>query len=173
MVTAPTGVAAINAGGVTLHSFFQMPFGPFSIELQHIYRQSDGNFIELLNRVRNNQLDAPTLQQLNTRYVPDFKPQENDGYITLCTHNSGADAINRAKLQALPGTSRCFDALIDGNFPEHAYPIAATLELKTGAQVMFARNDASFEKRYFNGKIGKIVGMSSKSQCGFESLPHL
>ena len=29
IVTAPTGVAAINAGGVTLHSFFQLPFGPF------------------------------------------------------------------------------------------------------------------------------------------------
>jgi len=29
IVTAPTGVAAINAGGVTLHSFFQLPLGPF------------------------------------------------------------------------------------------------------------------------------------------------
>lgn len=29
VVVAPTGVAAINAGGVTIHSFFQMPFGPF------------------------------------------------------------------------------------------------------------------------------------------------
>ena len=29
IITAPTGVAAINAGGVTLHSFFQLPFGPF------------------------------------------------------------------------------------------------------------------------------------------------
>jgi DNA-binding NarL/FixJ family response regulator len=28
-VVAPTGVAAINAGGVTMHSFFQLPFGPF------------------------------------------------------------------------------------------------------------------------------------------------
>ncbi len=29
MVAAPTGVAAVNAGGVTLHSFFQIPLGPF------------------------------------------------------------------------------------------------------------------------------------------------
>ena len=28
VVVAPTGVAAINAGGVTIHSFFQMSFGP-------------------------------------------------------------------------------------------------------------------------------------------------
>ena len=29
IVVAPTGVAAINAGGVTIHSFFQLPFGPY------------------------------------------------------------------------------------------------------------------------------------------------
>ena len=29
VVLAPTGVAAINAGGVTIHSFFQLPFGPY------------------------------------------------------------------------------------------------------------------------------------------------
>ncbi len=29
VVVAPTGVAAINAGGVTMHSFFQLPFGPY------------------------------------------------------------------------------------------------------------------------------------------------
>ncbi|MCK5071063.1 MAG: AAA family ATPase, partial [Desulfocapsa sp.] len=29
IITAPTGVAAMNAGGVTLHSFFQLPFGPY------------------------------------------------------------------------------------------------------------------------------------------------
>src|SRR3954449_984266 len=28
-VLAPTGVAAINAGGTTIHSFFQLPFGPY------------------------------------------------------------------------------------------------------------------------------------------------
>src|SRR5690606_36662844 len=31
-VTAPTGVAAINAGGTTLHSFFHLPFGAFLAE---------------------------------------------------------------------------------------------------------------------------------------------
>ncbi|WP_328983919.1 DEAD/DEAH box helicase family protein [Thiorhodovibrio winogradskyi] len=39
VVTAPTGVAAINAGGVTLHSFFQLPFGPF-VPGSEAHRQS-------------------------------------------------------------------------------------------------------------------------------------
>jgi len=267
VVTAPTGVAAINAGGVTLHSFFQLPFGPFlpgsevhtgqhrirrekkniirsldllvideismvradlldgvdsvlrryrrsdlpfggvqllmigdlhqlapvvkqaewqhlkehyaspyffssaalgrteliPIELKHIFRQSDQRFIELLNHVRNNQLDPQTLRQLNARHIPGFTPRDGDGYITLCTHNSGAVTINEAKLKALKGHSRLFDAEAEGDFPAHAYPTAATLEVKTGAQVMFIRNDMSADKAYFNGKIGKVTGISSGS----------
>ncbi len=263
VVTAPTGVAAINAGGVTLHSFFQLPFGPFvpgsqahisqhrvrrekkniirsldllvideismvradlldgvdsilrryrrsdrpfggvqllmigdlhqlspvvkqaewqilekyydspyffsstalgrseliPIELKHIYRQSDQRFIELLNRVRDNELDPPTLKLLNSRHIPEFSARDGEGYITLCTHNHSADAINAARLKDLPGKSRRLDAELGGDFPEHAYPTAAALELKTGAQVMFIRNDMSAEKSYFNGKIGQITGL--------------
>lgn len=29
LIVAPTGIAAINAGGVTIHSLFQLPFGTF------------------------------------------------------------------------------------------------------------------------------------------------
>lgn len=263
IVTAPTGVAAINAGGVTLHSFFQLPFGPFvprgqvligqhrirrekqnlirsldllvideismvradlldgvdyvlrryrrndvpfggvqllmigdlhqlppvakkdewrilqhyydspyffdsialgrveliSIELKHIYRQSDSYFIELLGRVRDNKLDPSILEKLNSRHIPDFSPRDGDGYITLCTHNRSADTINRARLNALPGKSRSFKAELEGDFPEYAYPTAGILDVKVGAQVMFVRNDMSAEKRYFNGKIGKITGI--------------
>ena len=110
--------------------------------------------------MRDNRLDPASLELLNSRCQPDFSPREEDGYITLCTHNSSADAINRTKLEALPGTSRRFEAGVEGAFPEYAYPTAASLELKVGAQVMFVRNDSSPEKRYFNGKIGTISGMS-------------
>jgi hypothetical protein len=261
VVTAPTGVAAINAGGVTLHSFFQLPFGPFvpgsqptrhpyrfsrekigiiksldllvideismvradlldgvdnvlrryrrnnvpfggvqllmigdlfqlppvvkedewrllrqtysspyffcstalgktdmvTITLQKIYRQADNHFIDLLNRVRGNRLDRSSLAELNTRHIADFAPPVSDGYITLGTHNRIADSINRSRLAALPQKSHTFQAEIEGDFPEYAYPTAASLDLKTGAQVMFVRNDASPEKRYFNGKIGTIT----------------
>ena len=265
VVTAPTGVAAINAGGMTLHSFFQMPFGPFApgsenqegrhrfskekvniikcmdllvideismvradlldgvdavlkryrrstlpfggvqllmigdlhqlspvvkeaewrilqqyypspyffdslalratelipIELRHIYRQSDTRFIDLLNRVRDNRLDAATLRELNSRCLPDFT--QRDGYITLCTHNSNAEAINLAKLQALQKKSHHFPAEIEGDFPEHIYPTPALLELKVDAQVMFVRNDTLPEKRFYNGKIGKITRITGTS----------
>ncbi len=263
IVTAPTGVAAINAGGMTLHSFFQLPFGPFvpggeaerqaaahrlsrqkreiiqsldllvideismvrcdlldavdfvlrrqrrsnlpfggvqllmigdlhqlapvvrdhdwailgdfyesgyffsskalkatqvvQIALEHIYRQSDQDFIDLLNLVRDNRLDARSLMQLNSRFIPGFKPDDADGYITLTTHNRGADRINEARLRALGAEPYAFTAQIEGEYQAHSYPTAETLTLKEGAQIMFVRNDSSAERRYFNGKIGTIT----------------
>jgi hypothetical protein len=263
IVTAPTGVAAINAGGVTLHSFFQLPFGPFvpggdaqrqaekhrfkkekieivnsmdllvideismvrcdlldavdfvlrryrradlpfggvqllligdlhqlspvvrrddwsilthfydsgyffssaalrgaevvTIELKHIYRQSDADFIELLNSVRDNRIDKATLELLSSRYLPDFEPKDSDNYITLTTHNRNADRINESRLRGLDSKPFSFRARIEGDYPARTYPTTEELTLKKGAQVMFVRNDGSAEKRYFNGKIGTIA----------------
>jgi hypothetical protein len=259
-VVAPTGVAAINAGGVTIHSFFQLPFGPLvpgataqeskkfnrekinvfrtldlliideismvradvldgidevlrryrhrsepvggvqllligdmqqlppvirdddwaflkpyyetgyffgsralrktpyiSIELLHIYRQSDQRFIDILNSIREKRVTRPQLDELNQRYLPNFSPDESEGYITLSTHNNVAQQINNQKLQALTNPVHHFEATIEGDFPTHAYPTEASLELKIGAQVMFIKNDISREKLFYNGKIGQIT----------------
>ncbi|CAM1334574.1 helix-turn-helix domain-containing protein [Tenacibaculum aestuariivivum] len=263
VIVAPTGVAAINAKGVTIHSFFQMPFGPIlpnqisnttnqqrkfnktkidiiksldlviideismvradlldgidqvlrkyknrnkvfggaqvlmigdlqqlspvvrpnewnllkehyksvyffsskafqesntiGIELKKIYRQKNDVFIKILNEIRNDSLSPDSEKILNERYNPDFEPQKNDGYITLTTHNKRADAINTLELDKLKQKNKVFTAEITGKFSESAYPNSKKLLLKVGAQVMFIKNDSSPEKRYFNGKIGKIT----------------
>jgi hypothetical protein len=259
-VVAPTGVAAINAGGVTIHSLFQLPFGPIipgstqkdarrfsrekinllrtldllvideismvradvldgiddvlrryrtstqpfggvqllligdmqqlppvireddwtvlspyydtgyffgsralrqtpyvSIELTHIYRQSDKRFIDLLNGVREKTITQEQFTELNKRHIPDFSPNDEEGYITLSTHNSTAQQINSQKLQALKAKAHFFESSTEGEFPEHMYPTESRLELKVGAQVMFIKNDISRDKLYYNGKIGRIT----------------
>ncbi len=128
------------------------------VELDHIYRQHDQDFITLLNKVRDNKMDAECLTLLNQRYLPEFTPRDNEGYITLTTHNAQADEINESKLQALPDKTLHFKATVKGTFPENTYPTKADLELKIGAQVMFVKNDPSAEKAFFNGKIGQLVG---------------
>ena len=271
VVVAPTGVAAINAGGQTIHSFFQLPFGPqipenalgkafnakslaaqyqklnkkkinlirsldlliideismvradvldaidavlrrvrrsqkpfgglqllmigdvhqlapvakaeeweilspyydtpyffgsqvlkktpyVCVELEHIYRQHDEDFITLLNKVRNNRMDAECVRLLNSRFQPSFVPKDGEGYITLTTHNYQADQINESKLDAIKEKPLTFKAEIHGTFPENTYPTKETLELKVGAQVMFVKNDPSPEKAFYNGKIGRVVG---------------
>ena len=272
VVVAPTGVAAINAGGVTIHSFFQLPFHPFipsfylsennpdkqpeqkdftgykmsrekiniikgldlliideismvradtldaidyalrrykihhlpfggvqllmigdlqqlapvvknedreiinryynssfffgsralsstdyvTIELKHIYRQNDQAFINLLNKIRDNHVDSDVLSELNKRFIPDFDIDSEGGYITLTTHNYQALTLNDSKLEKLPGRPHSFKAIIKDEFPEFSYPTASELVLKKSAQVMFAKNDLSRDKLFFNGKIGKV-----------------
>lgn len=287
VVVAPTGVAAINAGGQTIHSFFQLPFGPqlpegaqdptgriketFSlqfqrftrtklkimrtldllvideismvradvldavdavlrrarrsskpfggvqllmigdvhqlapvakpdewellapyykttyffgsrvlqkteylcVELDHIYRQHDTDFITLLNKVRDNRMDAECVQLLNSRYLPNFRPTE--GYITLTTHNYQADDLNQGRLAEIKSKSMMFKAVIEGVFPQSLYPCKEELELKIGAQVMFVRNDPNPEKAYYNGKIGRLTGCDEENgelevTCGDERI---
>lgn len=276
VVVAPTGVAAINAGGVTIHSFFQLPFSPFipnynsvfsdskngksiythklnknkikliqsldlliideismvradlldaidevlrkyryndkafggvqllmigdlhqlapvvkenewhmvrdfydsvfffssialkktdfvTVELKHIYRQSDEVFISLLGEIRENNVSQKSVELLNSRYKPDFNLNENEGYITLTTHNAFAQEINDKKLAQIQLRYKKFTAKVKNDFPEYMYPTENKLELKVGAQVMFVKNDSSYEKLYYNGKIGSVTKFDNDS----------
>ena len=129
------------------------------IELNNIFRQSDQRFIDLLNKVRENRMDSATLQELNQRYIPGFNPEEKEGYITLTTHNYQSQQINDSKLGKVKTKAYHFKAEVKDDFPEYSYPTDALLELKVGAQVMFVKNYMSAEKRFYNGKIGKITGI--------------
>ena len=265
IVLAPTGIAAINAGGMTIHSFFQLPFSPYvpgttfgggeqkryqfsklkrniirsidllvideismvrsdlldaidsvlrqyrkrhdlpfggvqllmigdlqqlapvvtpqeehllgqhydtpfffssnalkqvgylTIELKKVYRQQDEQFISLLNQIRENKASEETLQALNQRYIPNFVPSKESNYIRLTTHNAPAQYINEQQLAALPSQSFSFTADIEGDFPETSYPADFKLTLKSGAQVMFIKNDP--QHRFYNGMIGEVIGV--------------
>lgn len=128
-----------------------------TIQLKHIYRQSDRMFIDLLNKVRNNDMTQEVFDLLNSRYIPNFEPKEDEGYITLSSHNATANNINHTRLSALTTKQHIFKATIKGDFPKHTYPTLERLELKVGAQVVFVKNDLAPEKRYYNGKIGQVV----------------
>lgn len=131
---------------------------PVYIEFTKIYRQSEEQFIRLLNQVRNNDMDEEGIKILDSRFIPDFRRSKDDGYIILTTHNRKADATNIEELQKINGKIQLFTAEIKGEFPEKSYPVEIQLTLKVGAQVMFIKNDtADRGKRYFNGKIGAIT----------------
>lgn len=138
------------------HALQQLPH--FTIELTKVYRQSDKEFIGILNSVREGIIDPTILQKLNTRYIPDFTPKKEDGYICLTSHNRQADTINQRELNMLKGKEYSYDAKVDGDFPTLSYPTDAQLTLKVGAQVMFVRNDSNHQ--YYNGMIGEIVNLT-------------
>ncbi|MET0574053.1 MAG: HRDC domain-containing protein [Pedobacter agri] len=264
-VIAPTAVAAINAGGVTIHSFFQMPFGPIipvasdqqfkevkyneektkllkclelliideismvradmldfidqslkkvkgsgmpfggvqvlmigdlyqlspiahdawhilktyylspyffdshilksisliTFELKKVFRQSDPLFLDILNRIRENNLTPELLAKLNEHFDPSLNEVWKDEYITLTTHNNLVTQINQDCLDKLDGELHAFTANVTGDFPKDAYPVDEVLQLKVGAQVMFIKNDSSGKKQYYNGKAAKIVSIAN------------
>ena len=268
VIVAPTGVAAINAGGVTIHSFFSLPFGPYvpessregnyrfalskekiniirtldlliidevsmvradyldlidvvlrrhrhshapfggvqllligdlyqlapvvkeeekevlnpyyntyfffgsralqqtpyiTIELEKVYRQSDARFLALLNSIRENTATKQTFEELSTRYKENFRPPEQSGYITLTTHNLPAQRINDKHLNELPTPEFRYQAAISGDFPENAFPAEQELRLKVDAQIMFVKNDTANPRRFFNGKLGRVVQLTENS----------
>ena len=263
IIVAPTGVAAINAGGMTIHSFFQLPLSPFvpeanfknrfdyskekrkiirtldlliideismvrsdvldaidsvlrrfrehekpfggvqllmigdlqqltpvvtpedevilqryydtsyffgskalrsisyvTIELTHVYRQQDEEFITLLNNIREGQVSETDLKRLNERFNPNFEPEVGSDYIRLTTHNKMAESYNEVQLHNLPSKACTFIAEADGNFPEYNYPADFKLTLKRGAQIMFIRNDNN--GRYYNGRIGHVTHIDNE-----------
>lgn len=129
------------------------------IELSKIYRQNDQDFIDVLNNLRENKISQKDVELLNKFVQPDFVSTEHEGYITLTTHNHKADEINSKALATLKGKSYLYNAEIIDDFPKHTFPIDEILELKVGAQVMFIKNDLSFDKSFYNGKMGVIKSL--------------
>ncbi|MEN6475689.1 MAG: helix-turn-helix domain-containing protein [Syntrophaceae bacterium] len=149
-----------------LKNFYASPFffeahalkdrPPVTIELETIYRQSDPAFITILNRLRDSRLTPEDIATLNRRHRPGFRATPGDGYIYLATHNHMAERINREELGQLPGQPFHYQAVIENDFDENNFPVEAVLTLKPKAQVMFIKNDASGEQKFFNGRIGTV-----------------
>lgn len=149
-------------GKFFFHSHVIQKNPPLYIELSKIFRQTDDTFISILNNLRNNQITTADIQTLNQYVKPDFDLKANKGYITLTTHNAKADTINAQALEDLDGKIITYKPEIVGDFPDKIYPIEENLQLKVGAQIMFVKNDLSFDKKYFNGKMGFIKSLSSR-----------
>ena len=152
-----------------LRQYYESPFffhskaveqaPPVYIELKKIYRQSQQTFIDILNRIRNNEATRDDLDTLNARGKAE--PQKGIKYVTLTTHNYKADKINSDELSNLPGKAFHFKGVIEGDFPDRNLPTDSVLQLKEGAQVMFIRNDKSEDRRYYNGKIATVRKIDS------------
>jgi hypothetical protein len=147
---------------------------PVYVELDKIYRQKDERFVQLLNKVRNNEMDKTGFDLLHSRYQPKFNPTKEENYITLTTHNNKADAINNKALNELNGSISMYKATITGDFSEKAYPADVELRLKLGAQVMFIKNDVEKVRRYFNGRIGVVTKLEAEKisvLCNGDTVP--
>jgi len=132
------------------------------IELDKIFRQSDNDFIHVLNNLRVNKPTRDDLAFLNRFYRTPDEIRSMTEVITLTTHNYKADEMNVKALAELKTPSRFFEALIKGDFPENIYPVLPKLELKAGAQIMFTRNDSE-DGIYYNGRLAIVTAINGSS----------
>lgn len=155
-----------------LNDYYQSPFffsskvvidnKPIYIELKKIYRQKEQEFIELLNKIRVNQISDLELNDLNKKYNPTFSSNGLHNHIILSTTNAQVNQTNATKLDELTTELKIFEGEITGIFPKdsrgnYVLPTEQNLHLKVGAQVMILKNDVGEFRRYFNGKIGKVA----------------
>ena len=146
---------------------------PVYFEFTKIYRQTEEKFIQLLNKVRDNQMEEENLSALHERFQPEFFGNAEEGYILLTTHNDRAKEVNARELAKLPGKLFTYLAQVEKEFPSTAFPADDSLQLKVGSQVMFIKNDTDKSKRYFNGKIGVVTDLAEDSimvQCKNEKI---
>lgn len=127
-----------------------------SIELKKVYRQSDPVFIGILDNIRTSQARIQDLQLLNQRVGAQLDEGDSKLAITLSTRRDTVDYINDSQLKLLPGEPCLFRGRIQGEFPESSLPTPIELYLKTGAQIIFIKND--IEHQWVNGTLGTIIG---------------
>ncbi len=125
-----------------------------SVELQKVYRQTDPEFISLLDDIRTNTATESDLVRLNKRVGLSFQDDTDGLSITLSARRDTVDYINRRELDKLEGKPFIAKGEINGEFPESALPTPVELELKPGCHVMFIKND--MKKRWVNGTLGVV-----------------
>jgi energy-coupling factor transporter ATP-binding protein EcfA2 len=128
-----------------------------SIEFKKIYRQADPVFINILERIRNQQSTTEDLNTLNSR-VYDIVTEKM--IITLTSHNATAKTINDQELVKINSTVFNYRATVNGDFDEKNFPVEKELLLKIGAQVMFNRNDPA--GKWVNGTLGEIEELTDE-----------
>ena len=127
------------------------------IELEKVYRQTEPEFIALLNAIRNRSCTDADIERLNERHDPGFVPPDDAFCVTLTSTNALAAARNAEKLDALSGPLRQYASTITGVFDRSSLPAEETLRLKAGAQVMLVNNDKA--GGWVNGTIGMVSGI--------------
>jgi ATP-dependent DNA helicase PIF1 len=131
---------------------------PRFIDLERVYRQSDKQFLEILNQIRQNTVSHETLRVLNSKVTRVQDLSNFDSYITLTTTNDAAYTMNETCMSKIKEREFMFQAIISGRFDSGSYPTESELKLKKGAHVMMIKNDP--DKRWVNGTLAKIASVN-------------
>lgn len=136
---------------------------PVICYLTEQHRQSENDLNTILNEIRNGEVSQRSIDLLESRV--EFHPDEGVQETKLFTHNADVERINKNYLEQIGSSSRFFPAVLKGSdglleILKKSVLAPENLELKTGAQVMFIKNN--YEAGYVNGTLGRVTGFNDK-----------
>lgn len=136
---------------------------PVICYLSEQHRQTENDLNLILNEIRSGEVTQKSIDLLESRV--EFHPDEGEQETKLFTHNADVDRINQMHLEQIGSHSRFFKAVVKGNealreMLKKSVLALENLELKTGAQVMFIKNN--YEVGYVNGTLGRVTGFTEK-----------
>lgn len=125
-----------------------------NIEFQKVYRQSDAEFVNILNKIRIGETTSDDLTLLNQHVC---KTEDLSDYsVILSAFNKRVEQINEKKLAEIDAEEFCYEGQISGSFNKGDSSAPMRLRLKVGAQVIFCRND------YAHGCANGTIAMVKK-----------
>ena len=140
------------------HSLKNCPY--YAVELTKTFRQSEQQFVDTLQKVREGRDLGIALSHLNESCT--VQSAAPSGYVWLSPRNREVDARNKQELEKLPGALTTYTGTITGDFKIEVIPSPLLLRLKKGAQVMFTQNDGP-QKRWVNGSLGHVESLTATS----------
>ena len=128
--------------------------------LSEQHRQEDEQFLDILSAIRRGEVEDYHRELLEARFSKEIQHADIP---KLFSHNVDVDKLNTGELNKLQINSRKFEMKSRGSDKlvtqlKKGCLSPETLELKTGARVMFTKNN--FEEGFVNGTLGKVVGFS-------------
>ncbi len=120
------------------------------IQFTEIYRQSDEEFCEILNKIRNGSITYQEVKDLNN--ACSFKKQK--GAIRLTAHTRNSIVYNDKMLNSINSEELIFEGEIKGDFNLNDVLTPKILKIKIGAKIMITKNNSI--ERYFNGTQGTV-----------------
>lgn len=130
-----------------------------NINLTTVWRQTDEEFLEILNQVREGSVSQAALNRLNIQVEPNFDAP-ND-WVTLASRRKTVDKINHERLDSLGAKKFLSIAERIGETDSNSFSGSDELHYAVGARVMTVINDP--DSRFVNGSFGTIIDASEET----------
>lgn len=127
------------------------------IELNHVFRQSDERFIDILNNIRQYKLTNRDINDLDELRDRRESASFDNNHIHICTYRRDVHKINT---ELLGEATHVFNAVYKDGFNPKSAPCDDVLYLRLGARVMMLINDPNHQ--YCNGSMGEVVGITQE-----------